>query len=363
MALLARLNPLSTLKDMATQNLMASLLGIQKGRVPYRDALATERPFEEVAVVETPQADRFMAAANLTGGNNSLENPAAIQRSYLLELQREAQRQAALGRGRTAVDALKARQWMDGTRTTADGEAAPAGYVAPFNPNGVSNGVAYRNGAPVGFAGSVPGVAAIPEGGFNPVERTAFNRSLLDAASASRPVAMPQSVAVAPPVSVTEEVIAPATPAAMQSISPAAYSFALGPNNPFRMAMNQGVMPAAPVVASAPAIRPRASRATIEEIQSERANLERGTAARQQLTQFEQQLPEVLATLGAETGVALDEDVLANQILSDDDQVKGKKKSTPGSYGNLTLYKTAERLGIEPKVLVRWANDRKKKKA
>lgn len=203
---------------------MSQALGLptRANRVPFAPAYPPEEVMVEEEVLP-PGYGRMMAAARLTNGNNSIANPASIARQYQIQFEDQARRANAMSMGRMAVEALKQRQWQQGLRTAMDGEAPPAGYVAPFNPNGVNNGVAYRNGRPVGFAGAVPGVAAIPEAGFRPNEQAAFQKALWKSVAAPVPpraIVVEEPVIGAPVASVPVPAVVPSTTARMP-ITPA----------------------------------------------------------------------------------------------------------------------------------------------
>lgn len=291
-----------------------------------------------------PEMSRYWQAAQLTGGNNSLEDDASIRRQYLLNIQRAAQRQAAQRAGYDAVQA---------------GLAMQAQQAQQFNPNGVNNGIAFRQDprtgqvSPVGFAGAVSGVApGIPEAGFTGGERNAFQRELM-----KRVAAMPTGPSRANPMAgVVDAGIGGATSAPVATApTPAEMMYVTGPLAPWRQALDrtvnvpQGTMPVPPELAKT---------LTSSELKKQQETIDKGLAERAKLPALEKAVPDLLAALSTELGVAVNEDVLLNDILRE--PANEFEKSIPLKYTKAGQY--AARLGVDPKLLIRWAQDRKKAK-
>jgi hypothetical protein len=351
---------------------MSRALGLTQGLVPFRTGMAPQGEAVEVVEMAQPAADNFdraRAAYALTGGNNVINSEADIRRQTLLALQRDAQRNAAMEQGRWAVEQLKGQQ------------AAEAYRAANDRNNGVVDGVAYRNGQPVGYVGTVPGMApGIPAGGFNPAERQRFNQQLMALATQQGPqmtvpmqspqsalatgalagATAPTQVGQVPEIVVANAApVAPAIPRSMQGIWDRLPQTPQGlpddrPGTVARVSReSRGILPQG---------------GTIAERQQSQANTERGKAAREDLGKFEAQLPTILSEVSAEQGLAVDEDILADTLLAEaaaaEQQGLGKGTLTPsmpkGPGIGLTL---AQRLKLDPKALVRWAQDYKKGKA
>lgn len=348
-------------------NWMAQSFGLPQaqGRIPFPGGLAAP-----VAPVARPASnyDEAFAAALMGGGNNAL-NPEAIRRAGLLQVQRDAQLAIGSRNGREAVEQLKRKQWMEGTRSLADEEAgavapAYAGSAIPFNPNGVNNGIAYRNGQPVGFSGAVPGVASIPETGFNPAEQQAFRKTLWDRVAQS--VQTPQKAVLVgnpnPAIAATAEYAPTRFGTTIQGLpddTPGAAArsarMARGmPYNPLRAAMDSPQPPIEQFVPQGGNVTQRAL---------DRQNTQAGLAAREQVKLIDKALPEILPQIAQEAGIAVDEDALASQILAEAEWLNGKREGKPPFINELGVNAYFEGRGIDPKVLVRWAQDRKKKKA
>lgn len=304
---------------------------------------ADRPPVEQPSWMNRAGAPQFLNAF-LMGGNNAPEVSSGSR--YLdLAMQNEAQRQF---RNQAAYNAVQ-----EGIRMQAQRAAEEQRM------NGVVDGVAFRNGQPVGFAGGVPGAQNLTygrnspdpqgfkEGGlmgrFAPGGDEAFRQELW-----KRVAAMPGPQQT-PTAGVAGATLAGATEAASvaastPNISPEQMMYVTGPLAPWRQAVDRSVTQAAAA--------PLLEGATITERQQSKANTEAGVSARKQLEVFEKALPEVLPEIAAQAGVAVDEAVLAETILAEDKMINELKRYTP---------MLAQKLGVDPKILLRWAQDRRKK--
>lgn len=342
-----------------------------RGLVPYATGMEPQRP---VTPQMPPNLGRYMQLATLTNGNNSLEDEESLRRQYLLQIQQQAQRENALRSGREAVEAGKIMQ----AQQAADQQKL----------NGVVNGVAFRNGQPVGFAGNVQGATNLTyptsgdpilgqfthrQGGLmgrfaDDASQQAFNKQLwTHVGNIGREQQGPRNDIAGPPRPTTANVAA--APTSFDSIPtpagvPAEFRAAMlpyitGPLSPVRQAIEAQAAPQ-----QRPAI-PNRGDLSVAEVRDQEANITRGLAARDQLKTFQAKLPELLGLLSEEEGLVIDEDVLASDIL----KTAGPLKEKPSSFDkSIPVSRTragqiAERLGLDPKVVVRWAQDRKKAKA
>lgn len=334
---------------------MSQTLGLGRpaqGFVPYADGMAQARPVAAPAM--TPEADRIFAAAMLTGGNNSIEDPASVRRQYLLALQRDVQRERGIIEGQRMIQQEQLRR------------------QAEARSNGVVDGIAYRNGQPVGFRGEVAGIeSGVRPGGFNPQEQQLFNRQLMAMVNppAVQPMGLPMPVdasirgalAGAPlPVSV------PVTAAGLPDDTPEAAS---------RFARERRGMPFQPIQRDAvrqalmgetggagPSGRPQVpgrQGLSIAQAVDQEANITRGLEARQQIKTLESSLASVLPQIAEMVGTQVDADALANQILAEEEWSRTQQGPSP-YISELPVVNFFLPLGIDPKIALRWAQDRKK---
>jgi hypothetical protein len=340
---------------------MSQTLGLQPRPFIFPDAPAPTAmapapmaaPAQQPAY-SNPNRDMLRAVMQLTGGQNMVPDEAAARRQTALALQDEVRRQA---------------QWQSAYDAVQAGKAMQAQQAAEQQRlNGVNNGVAYRNGQPVGFAGAVPGVRpGIPQGGFNPAEQQAFNRQLMAMVN-PMPAATPQQMVANAPAPVAapmpgaafqrSEAFMPRTTQGLPDDTPESASRAartargLTFGGLSRPETGGGMPLTRPVV-------PDRQNLNIAQAANQEANITRGLAARDQIKTLEKSLPSLLPQIAELVGAAVDEDALANQILAEEEWNK-TQEGQPPYISELPVINFFLPLGIDPKVALRWAQDRKK---
>lgn len=340
---------------------MASSLGMDQFRgFPFADVPSQMAAPAPTASANTPNRDLLMARALASGGYTDPRNESAIGRVEAMNIQNQARRQIYDENFRNEMlPNILRQQYMNGQRTRGEIKSRLPSLTddyldamdqqRPFDPNGVRNGIAFRDGRPVGATGRIDvGTGAIPEAGFRDSEREDFRRQLMARLEDSlQPPPRPRATMVEGQMPVME-LSSPETP------------FPTG-----RPSISDYIPTDNPVEAARATMTPeRRSGMTINEISGDVANTAKGLEARNSLVKFEEKLPDLLAVLSAEAGIDVDEDALVEEILRAWTPGRKNEKDLK-SMNQFALKQTAglaERLGFDPKILLRWAQDRKKAK-